>query len=67
MNTVGVVRAATGMVLATLGGNGLNVPLTAAFDGERILSARHIPFPKSVIASPHAATLQQFYSSGGDL
>lgn len=36
-NTVTVVRAATGTVVATLSGNGLSVPLTAAFDGERIL------------------------------
>jgi len=35
--TVTVVRASTGAVLATLTGNGLNVPFTAAFDGERIL------------------------------
>jgi len=36
-NTVTVVRASTGAVLATLTGNGLNAPFTAAFDGERIL------------------------------
>jgi hypothetical protein len=36
-NTVTVVRASTGAVLATLSGNGLNFPQTAAFDGERIL------------------------------
>jgi len=36
-NTVTVVRASDGTVLATLSGNGLNVPDTAAFDGERIL------------------------------
>ena len=35
--TVTVVRASTGAVLATLTGNGLNGPTTAAFDGERIL------------------------------
>jgi hypothetical protein len=32
-----VVRASTGTVLATLTGNGLSGPSTAAFDGERIL------------------------------
>lgn len=32
-----VVRAATGEVVATLSGNGLNGPIAAAFDGERIL------------------------------
>ena len=36
-NTVTVVRAASGAVLATLSGNGLSFPLTAAFDGQRIL------------------------------
>jgi DNA-binding beta-propeller fold protein YncE len=36
-STVSVVRASTGVVLATLTGNGLSIPETAAFDGERIL------------------------------
>jgi streptogramin lyase len=36
-DSVTVVRASTGMILATLTGNGLNVPWEAAFDGERIL------------------------------
>ncbi len=36
-NTVTVVRASTGSVLATLSGNGLNQPATVAFDGERVL------------------------------
>jgi hypothetical protein len=39
-NTVSVVRATGGLagtVLATLNGNGLNLPFQAAFDGERIL------------------------------
>jgi hypothetical protein len=36
-DTVTVVRASTGAVLATLTGNGLSGPATAAFDGERIL------------------------------
>ena len=36
-NTVTVVRASTGAVLATLTGNGLNVPDGAAFDGQRVL------------------------------
>jgi hypothetical protein len=35
--TVSVVRAATGTVVATLTGNGLNTPVQAAFDGQRIL------------------------------
>jgi hypothetical protein len=36
-NTVTVVRASTGAVLATLTGNGLSQPIAAAFDGERVL------------------------------
>lgn len=36
-NTVTVVRAPTGAILATLTDNGLNVPIQAAFDGERVL------------------------------
>jgi len=35
--SVTVVRASTGAVLATLTGNGLNGPRSAAFDGERVL------------------------------
>jgi hypothetical protein len=36
-DTVSVVRASTGSVLATLSGNGLGEPIAAAFDGERVL------------------------------
>ena len=36
-DSVTVVRASAGTVLATLTGNGLTIPWTAAFDGERIL------------------------------
>jgi len=36
-NSVTVVRASTGTVLNRMGGNGLNTPRIAAFDGERIL------------------------------
>jgi len=36
-NTISVVRAATGQVLATLTGNGLNFPLDIAFDGQRVM------------------------------
>jgi hypothetical protein len=38
-DTVTVVRASSGAVLATLGSNGLDGPFEAAFDGERILFA----------------------------
>jgi hypothetical protein len=36
-NSVSIVRAASGAVLATLTGNGLNSPVVAAFDGQRVL------------------------------
>ena len=36
-DTVSVVRVATGAVLATLTGNGIGGPASAAFDGERVL------------------------------
>jgi DNA-binding beta-propeller fold protein YncE len=36
-NTVSVVRPASGAVLATLTGNGLQDPIAAAFDGQRVL------------------------------
>jgi hypothetical protein len=36
-NTITVVRAASGAILATLSNNGLNQPYAATFDGERIL------------------------------
>jgi DNA-binding beta-propeller fold protein YncE len=47
-NTVTVVRASTGAVLATLTGNGLDVPVTAAFDGQRILVTNSGNFGNSV-------------------
>lgn len=36
-NSVSVVRPADGAVLATLTGNGLSYPISAAFDGQRVL------------------------------
>jgi DNA-binding beta-propeller fold protein YncE len=36
-NSLSVVRAASGTVLATLTGNGMNHPRAAAFDGQRVL------------------------------
>ncbi len=38
-NSVLVVRASSGAVLQTLTGNGLNFPMAAAFDGQRVLVA----------------------------
>jgi hypothetical protein len=36
-NSITVVRARDGLVMATLSGNGLSIPFQAAFDGQRIL------------------------------
>ncbi|HKF44687.1 MAG TPA: S-layer homology domain-containing protein [Thermoanaerobaculia bacterium] len=36
-NSVSVVRASSGAILATLSGNGLNLPNSGAFDGQRLL------------------------------
>ncbi len=41
-NTVTVVRASTGAILATLTSNGLNGPRAAAFDGERVLVTNQV-------------------------
>lgn len=40
-DSIAVVRASTGAVVATLSGNGLDQPYSAAFDGERILVTNH--------------------------
>jgi hypothetical protein len=44
-----VVRASTGAVMATVSGNGLNQPLVAAFDGQRVL-----------VTNPNVATISLF-------
>ncbi|HKA36048.1 MAG TPA: S-layer homology domain-containing protein [Thermoanaerobaculia bacterium] len=36
-HSISVVRASSGAVLATLTGNGLDIPIVAAFDGQRVL------------------------------
>jgi len=41
-NTISVVRAATGQVLATLAGNGLNFPNEIAFDGQRVIATNNV-------------------------
>lgn len=51
-NTVTVVRASRGAVLATLMGNGWNGPEIAAFDGERILVTNSVSLWKAADLSP---------------
>jgi hypothetical protein len=41
-SSVSVVRAASGAVLATLTGNGVGAPFSAAFDGQRVLIANTV-------------------------
>ena len=47
-NSISVVRASSGAVLATLTGNGLIGPLFAAFDGQRVLVTNFIGGANSV-------------------
>ena len=47
-SSVSVIRAATGTVLATLTGNGLNGPIETAFDGQRVLVTNNKPGADSV-------------------
>ena len=42
-NSVSIVRASTGVVVANLTGNGLASPYSAAFDGERVLVTNATP------------------------
>lgn len=41
-HSITVVRASTGAVMATLTGNGMNGPQTAAFDGERVMVVNYL-------------------------
>ncbi|HKF44087.1 MAG TPA: S-layer homology domain-containing protein [Thermoanaerobaculia bacterium] len=54
--SVAVVRASSGAVLATLTGNGLSLPNSAAFDGERILvtnyTGNHVSLWKAADLTP---------------
>jgi len=61
-----VVRASTGAVLATLTGNGLNQPLEAAFDGERVIMTNPGNFDGSTVSLWKAADLSPigFISTG---
>lgn len=59
-DTVTVVRASTGAVLATLSGNGMNGPFAAAFDGERVLITNNGgggPTAPGPVSLWHAASL----------
>src|SRR5262249_2437024 len=57
---VSVVRASTGAVLATLTGNGLSFPTTAAFDGQRVLVTNQIGNSVSLWKAADLTTLGAF-------
>jgi hypothetical protein len=69
-NSVSVVRASSGAILATLTGNGLDTPVAGAFDGQRVLltsSAGHsVSLFKAADLSPLGSfPLPQSDSTGG--
>lgn len=68
-NSVVVVRAAgalTGQVLATLTGNGLLAPASAAFDGERILVTNRSGQSVSLWRASDLTPIGSFPTGGGD-
>jgi hypothetical protein len=62
-NSVSVVRASTGAVLANLTDNGLFQPLSAAFDGERILVTNHVSSSVSLWKATDLSPLGNFSTS----
>jgi hypothetical protein len=68
-NSVTVVRARDGMVLATLTGNGLNQPVTAAFDGQRVVVTNNqgnlLSFWKATDLTPAGTASTAPFSSWG--
>jgi len=58
--TLTVIRASTGVVVATLSGNGLNGSVATAFDGERILVANSGPETVSLFRAADLAPLGSF-------
>jgi hypothetical protein len=63
-NSVSVVRASSGAVLATLTGNGIATPVAAAFDGERILLTNDFADSVSLFKAADLSPLGSI-SSGG--
>jgi hypothetical protein len=59
-NRVTVIRAATGAILATLSGNGLDNPLGAAFDGQRILVTNYTAGTVSLWKAADMTTIGTF-------
>ncbi|HKA37756.1 MAG TPA: hypothetical protein VKH43_13105 [Thermoanaerobaculia bacterium] len=64
-NSVSVIRASNGTVLATLTGNGLNNPETAAFDGQRVLVTNNSGNSVSLWKAADLTTLGSFATGAG--
>ena len=63
-DSVSVVRAASGAILATLTGNGLSAPRDAAFDGQRVLVANGAGASVSVFVAAALAPAGSFPTPG---
>src|SRR5262249_58124636 len=64
-NSITVVRARDGMVLGTLTGNGLNKPVEAAFDGQRILVTNGCGFSASLWKAADLTPIGTFSTGTG--
>ncbi|HKF44354.1 MAG TPA: hypothetical protein VKG01_14725 [Thermoanaerobaculia bacterium] len=64
-NSVSVIRASNGTVLATLTGNGLNNPESAAFDGQRVLVTNYSGNSVSLWKAADLTTLGSFATGVG--
>ncbi len=66
-NSVSVVRASNGAVLATLTGNGLNQPLAGAFDGQRVLFTNNGTSSVSIWKAADLTTIGTFGTGPGKI
>jgi hypothetical protein len=66
-DSVSVVRASTGVVLATLTGDGLNNPVQAAFDGQRVLVTNALGDSVSLWKAADLVPLGSFSTGAGTL
>ncbi|HKA35439.1 MAG TPA: S-layer homology domain-containing protein [Thermoanaerobaculia bacterium] len=64
-DSVFVVRASTGALLATLTGNGLNSPFAAAFDGQRVLVTSYLGDSVSLWKAADLTVIGTFGTGGG--
>ncbi|HKF44594.1 MAG TPA: S-layer homology domain-containing protein [Thermoanaerobaculia bacterium] len=64
-NSISVVRASTGVILATLTGNGLSGPLGSAFDGQRVLVTNQTGNGVSLWKAADLSSLGNFMTGTG--